>query len=173
MRQLTPLTNLVLACLCAVGLVGSLGLPWYGIVDPASGPSAQAVEDGQGPMESFVGQVSRTFSSDGITSTGTEVLGSHRVLLVILAGIVTLLCVAMLIPGLRAGLRDLLRAVAIASPVLVVVVAVNTPGGDGLEFRWGLVSTVAIALFMASCAWHGSSARSPRAVAAPRTRPVA
>src|SRR5688572_28240503 len=80
MRQLTPLTNLMLACLCAVGLVGSLELPWYSLVDPASGPSAQAVEDGQGPMESFVGQVSRTFTSDGITSSGHEVLAGQRML---------------------------------------------------------------------------------------------
>jgi hypothetical protein len=173
MRQLTPLTNLVLACLCAVGLVASLALPWYALVDPASRPSEQAVADGQGPMESFASQVARTFSSDGLTSSGTDVLGGQRTLLLIVAAVVIVLCIAMLVPALRATLRDPLRAVALAAPVFVVFVAVQAPAADGLEFRWGLVATVAIALFMASSAWHGSSARSPRAVAAARPRPVA
>jgi hypothetical protein len=170
-RQLTPLTNLVLACLCAVGLVGSLELPWYALPDPAKGPSAQAIADGQGPMEAFGKGVVRTFTSDGVTSSGTDVLGGQRTLLLIAAVAVMLLCIATLIPALRSGVRDLLRAVALASPILVLFVAIRAPAADGLEFRWGLVTTVAVTLFMASSAWHASSARSPRAVAAPpRTR---
>ena len=173
MRQLTPITNLMLACLCAMGLLGALELPWFALVDPASGPSAQAIKDGQGPMESFAGQVVRTFSSDGIASSGSDVLGDQRTLLMIVAAIVVVLSVAMLVPALRAALRDVLRAVGLAAPLLVLFIAIQAPGADGLEFRWGLVCTVAIALFMASAAWHGSSARSPRAVAATRTRRVA
>jgi hypothetical protein len=173
MRQLTPVTNLMLACLCAVGLVGALELPWFALVDPASGPSAQAIKDGQGPMESFAGQVVRTFSSEGVATSGSDVLGGERTLLMVVAALIVVLSIAMLIPALRAALRDLLRAVGLAAPLLVLFVAIQAPAADGLEFRWGLVCTVAIALFMASAAWHGSSARSPRAVAAARPRRVA
>ena len=162
MRQLSPLTNLLLAGLSALGLVGALDLPWFAVPDPAKGPSAQAVEDGQGPMTDFVLRLQRTFSSNGITINGTDVLDGKRTLILVLAGAVIVLCTAMLVPALRNGFRDLLRAVALLSPVLVIALAVTAPAADGLEFRWGLVVEVALAIFTASAAWHGSTARVPR-----------
>jgi hypothetical protein len=173
MRQLTPLTNLMLACLCAVGLVGSLELPWYAPVDPGSGPSSQAIRDGQGPMESFVDQFGRTFRSDQTGVSGHDLLAGNRTVVMTLALMVIALCLGMAVPVFRSTVRDVLRAVGLVAPILVLLLAVRAPAAEGLEFRWGLVVSVAIALFMASAAWHGSSARTPRAVAAPRARPAA
>jgi hypothetical protein len=145
-----------------------VALPWFALVDPSKGPTADEVADGQGPMAGFAGQVSRTFSSEGITASGTEVLDAKRTLILVLAAAVVVLCTAMLVPMLRNVFRDLLRAVALASPVLVLFVAIEAPKADGMEFRWGLVVSVAVALFMASAAWHGSSARAPKPAGVPR-----
>jgi hypothetical protein len=167
MRQLTPLTNLVLACLAAVGLVASLGLPWYAPPDATQDPDVA-----YGHVEAIAAHIARTFSSDS-TVSGSDILAGRSSLVPIVAGLVIVLCLAMLVPALRGALRDLLRAISLLSPLGVALLALRAPASQGLDTRWGLYASIAIAVFMASSAWHGSSARSPRAVAAPRARPVA
>jgi hypothetical protein len=161
MRQLNPITNLVLSCLAAVGLVASLELPWY-----ATSPAAENV----GPMEAMGARLLRTFTSDGATTTGTDALGTSRTILLVAAGAVIVLCTAMLLPALRGVLRDLTRAVAIATPMAVLATAVRA--AEGLELRWGLVVTVAVGLFMANATWHGAAARQRREAPAPGRRAI-
>jgi hypothetical protein len=162
MRQLSPHSNLMLACLAAVGLVSSLGLPWYATAETA---------DGLGPMEAIGARLLRTFTSEGVITTGTDTLGGSRTLLLVIAAAVIVLSAAMAVPALRAVFRDVLRAVGFGAPVLVLATAVRSSAG--LELRWGLVVSVAIALVMASAAWHGAAARPRREPAAPRTRAAA
>ena len=159
MRQLSPLTNLVLACLAALGLVASLGLPWY-----ATSPPAEDI----GPMEAMGERLLRTFTSDGAPTTGADALGPNRTIILIAACAVIVLCTALLVPALRGALRDVTRAVAIATPIAVLATAVRA--ADGLELRWGLVVSVAVGLFMANATWHGAAVRQRRPAPAPGRR---
>jgi hypothetical protein len=163
MRQLSPLTNLALACLSAVGLVASLALPWFA---PAQPDPADI-----GSIEAVGLRIGRVFSSGDSVTSGTDAVGAHRSLLLIAAAAVIVLCVAMLLPALRSVLRDPTRVVALAAPGLTLFLAGES--ARGAELRWGVVVSVAVALFVASCAWHGSAARARRPVPAPRTRPAA
>jgi hypothetical protein len=170
MRQLSPLTNLLLACLSALGLVAALGLPWYApaqaLTDPALGLS-----DEQGPMEQFADRFARTFTSGGDTLTGSDAVGTSRELLVIVAVAVMVLSAAMLVPALRAIGRDVLRAVALVAPLALIYLAFDTPGAStALEIRWGLVVGVLVSAFMASSAWHGAGIRVRRPGQPPAAR---
>ena len=166
MRQLSPPTNLLLACLAAFGLLGSLGLPWY--APPHATPAVDLTEvangKGDGPMQHFAQYVGRMFSSTGLTYDGSEALGSARTLLIVLAGLVIVLSVAVVVPALRDALRDVLRAVSLATPVIIGVLAARHPGGHHLEVRWGLLVGLACTLLMASAAWHGSAVRLKKAM---------
>ena len=174
MRQLSPPTNLLLACLAGLGLLATLSLPWYGPehVDQQVDLTRVANGDADGPMQNFAHLVARVFSTSGTTYSGTETLGATRTLLLILVGAVIVLSLAVLIPALRAALRDVLRAVALAAPVIVGVLAVRHPGEGHLEARWGLFVGLAVSLIMACAAWHGSGVRVKRAVPAQRVRAV-
>jgi hypothetical protein len=168
MRQLSPLTNLLLACLSALGLVAALGLPWYAPGLAASDPSA-GLSDGQGPMEQFAERLARTFT-DGSAMTGADALGASRTLLSLVAFAVIVLSLAMLVPAVRPYARDVLRTIAIVAPISVVYLAFDTPGAAAhLEIRWGLLVGVAAAAFMATSAWHGSSIRVKRRPAPARS----
>ena len=162
MRQLSPLTNLMLACLAAVGLVSSLGLPWYASTTTTGAPSdpGQVADAGSDACS----------RAPARRSPGSDVLASGRGLVPVLAGVVIVLSLGMMVPALRASLRDLLRAVALATPVLVGFLAVRHPARSDVEMRWGLVAALAIAVVMASAAWHGSAARSRRPAPQPLKR---
>jgi hypothetical protein len=135
MRQLSPLTNVVLACVSAFALVVSVGLPWF------APPSAAA----------------------GATIAGTDALGSARSLVLILAAAVVVLSVAVTLPAVRTLARDALRAVAIATPLLVLALAMQRVGGGQHEVRWGLLVTLGLALLVATTAWHAGDLRDRRA----------
>ncbi|HVL94282.1 MAG TPA: hypothetical protein VM266_00335 [Solirubrobacteraceae bacterium] len=169
MRQLSPLSNLLLACLSALGLVACLGLPWYGPAGPADDGK---IASGPGPMEQLADHIARTFSTQPGAVAAGDVLGSARPLILIAAGVVIALSLAMLVPALRAPLRDALRAAGLATPLLVAFLALER-AVDGMELRWGVPAMVAVAGFMASAAWHGSTARERRAPTASWSRPAA
>jgi hypothetical protein len=170
MRQLSPVTNLLLACLSALGLVAALGLPWYAPAQPEADPSA-GLSDGPGPMEQFANQLARTFTNGADTITGSDAVGTSRELLLIVAAAVIALSVAMLVPTLRSVLRDVLRAVALVAPIATIYLAFDTPGETAsLEIRWGLVVGVLVSAFMASAAWHGAGIRVRRPGAPPAAR---
>src|SRR3954451_5593779 len=107
MRQLTPLTNLMLSCISALGLLLSLELPWY---------AHPAVDVPDGRVEAVGAQIARTFTS-GDTISGSDVLGSRSTLLYIVAAVVIALSIAMLVPALREPFRDMLRGISLVSPL--------------------------------------------------------
>ena len=157
MRQLTPVTNLLLACFAGLGLMASLRLPWYG--------AAEATPANTGPMEAMGSRLARVFTTDTATTTGADALADQRVLVLGAALGVIGLCSVMLIPVIRRALCDALRALAILLPIAVLAAAVH--GANGLELRWGLIVSLATGLFMANAAWHGASVRAPRKAAPP------
>jgi hypothetical protein len=167
MRQLSAPTNLLLACLAGLGLLGTLTTPWFG--PPHATPKADltqvAVGDGDGPMQHFAQWVGRVFSATGVTYTGNDALAGSKSLLFALVGLLVVLSAAIMVPALRGALRDVLRAVALASPLLIAVLVLRHPGQQHVELRWGAVAALGLGLFMASCAWHGSEFRAKRTAA--------
>ena len=165
MRQLSALTNLVLACAAAVGLVLGLKLPWFAPV--LSAPEQEnAVGQLQGPMDETAALVERIFSSSGPAVTGAEAYGTLDVVVLALAGVTVLLAALCAVPVLRGLVRDLLRMVPLVAPLLLIVNLVSPPAG--LELRWGSFAAIGIAALMASAAWQGGTqarvARTQRAL---------
>ena len=156
MRQFSSATNLVLACLGALGLIGSLGFPWY----------AAPVKDTDvydGPIERGAFHLARVFSHSDATTSGGAAAGSAKPLVFGLAALIIALAAVGLSPASRAKVRDALRAVALVSfPVLLYLAAAH-PGTTGkVAIHWGLPATFAIAVFTFSAAWHGGEVRLKR-----------
>ena len=160
MRQLSPVSNLVLAVFAALGLVTTLDLPWFA-------PLVPDTTDTDGPVERFAWAVSRTFVHHSGAVDGTRALAGSSWLVFALAGTIALLSAAMAAPVLRRALRDVLRAVALATPLLLLVVAARHPGAGAGHWRvhWGLLVALGVGCFAASAAWHGSQIRTKRAPA--------
>lgn len=172
MRQFSPPTNLLLTCLAAIGLVVSLGLPWYGAAQGIS-DSPQDVGTIAGPIEGAAALVARWFSaSDG--AIGSEILGSttqNGLIGLALASI--LLSAAMVVPALRRLAREGLHVIPLAAPAFVVLNMVDQPGAGGMELRPGILIALAAGLMMASAAWHGASLRGARKAPAAYQAPPA
>jgi hypothetical protein len=154
MRQISPATNLVLAVLAGLGLLGSLSQPWY--APPVKDPNIY-----DGPVERTAFAVGKVFSQHDGARTGADALGNTQGLLVGLVAVIAVLCALAAVPPLRSYVRDVLRAVAIALPLIVFYLVVDRP--DGMDIHWGVLAAFAIALFVASAAWHGSAIRVKRA----------
>lgn len=157
MRQANPSTNLVLAILAGLGLLGSLSLSWY------AAPVTDSV-DTDGPVERGAFQVSQVFAAHakGVIS-GNDALGSGRMALVALVAVVALVAFAVGTPALRRPAEDLLRVVAIAAPIVVIVAAAAHPGTNTpVRLHYGMLIGFAAALLMASAAWHGATMREKR-----------
>jgi hypothetical protein len=154
MRQISPATNLVLACLAGLGLLGSLGQPWY--APPVKDPNGY-----DGPVERTAYAVSKVFSQHDGAVSGADALGNTQTVLTGLVAAVIVLCVLAGVPALRSYVRDVLRAVAIALPLIVFYTVVDRPTRQ--DIHWGVLAAFAIAAFVASAAWHGSAIRVKRA----------
>jgi hypothetical protein len=163
MRQLSPLTNLMLAVLASIGVAITLGLPWYAATpvvpnDPASG------------VESAAAAIARWFTSDGSTVTGTEALRGAESALLLACGLTALLSMAVLAGPIRSYLRGPLKLVALSAPVIVVVHLFHQPVGE--ELRWGTFVALAASLLMANSAYHGAEIRDPRPAPGPYRPPA-
>ena len=155
MRQLTPLTNLLLTALFAAGLVVTLGLPWYGR------PPERALDAPEpGQVEALAATVARMFGDAGAKLIGAEAAPTAKVALMVIAGASVLLAAGMLVVLLRSVLRPVLRAVPMVAAAVVLVQMLNPPAG--MELRWGIFAALAAALAMANSAFHGAELRAPR-----------
>ena len=174
MRQLNPLSNIVLACLAAVGLVASLSLPWYApaVIHGKTDLGAVAEGEADGPMQHFSDWVQRVFSTGGRTVSGADALGNQKMIILGIAVVVAVMCLVMLLPAMRPLLRDIVRVVGLLAPAAVLWLGfVDKPGNVQLEIRWGLIVSALVAFFMASCAWHVGSVRKQKVAAVrPSTR---
>jgi len=155
MHGLSPLTNIVLALLAAVGIVPVLAQPWF----------AAAVDsnDGfQGPVELMGEAIGRWFGSSGTTATGAEVLATGEAVLLAVVAATVVLVLAMLVPGLRMSVRSLVRLLPFAAPVVVLVLIVSEASSSAVEPRWGAFAALAVATFMASSAYNAGDMPVPK-----------
>ena len=154
MRQLSPSSNLVLVVLAALGLLGTLSLPWFAA--PAVDTTAT-----DGPVERAAFQVSHFFQTGakGMVGGG-DALGGARAVLFVLVVVVVVLTAAVSVAAVRKQAEDLLRVVALAAPVVVIGTAVAHPGETGpVHVHYGLLVALLVTLLMSSAAWQGSSMR--------------
>jgi hypothetical protein len=157
-RQLNPSTNLVLAVLAGLGLLGSLSLHWFAM------PTTDPV-DTDGPVERGAYQVGQFFATHAKGQiTGTDGLGGGRSVLLVLVGIVVLTAVAVSAPALRRQAEDFLQLLALAAPVVVigVVIAHSGTGNAPVRIHFGFLIGLALTLLMSSAAWQGATMREKR-----------
>lgn len=171
MRQLSPLTNLLLACAAAAGLALSIGLPWYAASQAVNDADAGAIGDVQGPLETAAADAFDVFAGTEATVTGAELLTTGQSVLLVLGGLTAVFGLAFFAGIFRGLTRELLRIVPLAAPVAVAYHLVDHPA-PGLELRWGLLASLAIAGFMASSAWHASTRPAPKPRPAPYVPPA-
>ncbi len=154
MRQLTPPANLVLTILAAFGLLGTLGMPWFAA--PAVDLNAT-----DGPIERGAFQVGQFFATHAKSMVdGSVALGGAKTVLFGLVIVVVALVGAVSIAAVRKPAEDLLRLVALLSPMVVILVAVAHPGDSApLHIHYGSLVALAASLLMASAAWQGCSMR--------------
>lgn len=161
MRQLNPSTNLVLAVLAGLGLLGSLTLPWFAA--PVEDPTAT-----DGPIERAAFQVGHVFDGDAAGAvSGAEALGSAQVAILGLVVLIAVVGIAVMTPAVRRQAEDLMRVVVLAAPVVVVLAAVAHPGTEApVSLHYGLLVSVAACALMGNAAWHGASMRQKHAAPA-------
>jgi putative effector of murein hydrolase LrgA (UPF0299 family) len=147
----------MLAVLTGLGLLASLSLPWFAA--PETDPN-----DVDGPVERAAFQVSRVFASGAKgTVDGSAAAGSARVAIVGIVVLVTLLALAVLTPAIRRQAEDLLHLVALAVPIVVLLVVIAHPGTTTpVHLHYGTLVSLAVSLFMASAAWNGARMREKR-----------
>ena len=157
MRQVSPATNLVLACLSAFGLVAAFDLPWFA-------PPLVLDDPHLGSVERTADQLGGVFQHSGAAMTGRDAFAGAHLLLVGLPAVIVLLCVLMAVPALRDLLREALRAAAVAAPLAVAYLVVGRPGEAQGDVHWGALVGLALSVFLTSAAWHGSMLKAPRPV---------
>jgi len=163
MRQLTPATNLVLACLAAVGLVFTLDLPWLA-------PTVTDPNGGDGPVEQAAFQFARVFEHVPEATSGSAALAAGaRSVVTLLALTVIALALLAFHPALRGGLRDITRGVGISVPLIVLYLVFVRPGEVDGSLHWGAPVAVAVSMFLSSTLWQGALIRARRPVPAPWT----
>ena len=160
MRGFSPLINILLTCVAAGTLAPVLGMPWFG--------AALDSNDGtQGSIELMGEAIGRWFTGSGVTSTGSETLGSLEMALLAVAGGTALLALAMLVPALRTGTRQLVKVLPLAAPLLVLIGILAEAGAASVEPRYGAFVALAVTIFLVTSAQQAGEMREKKPVAKP------
>lgn len=161
MRQLSPVTNLVLAVLAGLGLLASLGLPWY------AAPATSSMTT-DGPVERAAWQIGHFFQGDALgLVSGHEALGASQASVAVLVFAVALAAVGMAAAGTRRPAADLLRILAPLAPLMIAALGVSSAGRDAQGVvHFGFAVSVALSILLASAATHGARLRARRRPAA-------
>ena len=156
MRTLGFRTHVLMALAAAVGLVATLGRPWY-----APAPTTEEVAgigDINGPLNSFFDGVER-WIGDPAGATGWSSLGHVGIALAAMAGVAALGALACLAPPLQTLGRDMLRYGALAAFGLAAWKLMDPPGDNAaLELRNGALAAAGCALVLLTCAAAVASA---------------
>jgi hypothetical protein len=157
-RQLSPSTNLVLAVLAGLGLLGSLGLPWFAspILDPVRT---------DGPIEKGAFQVGRFFAAGAPgTVNGSDAAGGLLAVVVGVVALMTILVLAVGTPSIRRHAEEYLRILVFVAPVVVIATAiVHTGTNVPVHVHYGLLVSLVATGLMCSAAWHGANMREKKA----------
>jgi hypothetical protein len=145
MRTLGFRTHALLAVAAAVGVIASLGEPWY-----AQAPKA-AQQDGSigslnGPVEGLTAGISRWVTeADG--TRGWDALGTWGSVLAALAALTALGALGCLVPALQGVAREALRYGGLATFGVALWKLIDTPGPNQvMEPRIGAFVATAAAL---------------------------
>jgi hypothetical protein len=145
MRTLGFRTHVLFAVAAAVGVIASLGQPWY-----AAAPRA-VQDDGSigslhGPVEGLSAGIGRWISETS-GSTGWEGLGIWGSVLAGLAALTALGALGCLVPALQGAAREALRYSSLGMFGVAVWKLIDTPGPNQvMEPRFGAFVATAAAL---------------------------
>ena len=150
MRTLGFRTHVLLAVAAAVGVIASLGEPWYA---PAPRVQADTASVGSlhGPVEGLSAGISRWVTeTSGIN--GWDGLGSWGTALAAFAAMTALGSLGCLVPALQGVAREALRYAGLATFGLAVWKLIDTPGPNAaMEPRFGaFVATIAALVVVTS-----------------------
>jgi hypothetical protein len=170
MRTLGFRTHILLVLAGAIGIVASLGRPWYA-KPPAPLSDNSERFDVHGPLRGVVDAADRWISEAG-GITGWDSLGTSGQVLAALSLLAALCAVGCIVPALQGLVGEPLRYVSFAVFALAVWRIVDTPGpNDALELRLGALIALASATMLWVSAQGVASAPSRRRVAPPRYTP--
>jgi hypothetical protein len=150
MRTLGFRTHALLAVAAAVGVIASLGEPWYA---PAPRVQADAASVGSlhGPVEGLSAGVAR-WVTETAGINGWDGLGSWGNALAGFAALTALGALGCLVPALQGVAREALRYGSLATFGLSVWKLIDTPGPNAaMEPRFGaFVATIAALIVVTS-----------------------
>jgi len=141
MRTIGFRSNILFAIAAAVGVVASLGRPWYG----------RAADPTDARMEDLFNGIGRAFTESGGTS-GWDALKTADTVIAGLAVATVALLVLALAPAIQRYVQRLARWTALAAFGVVLVKLIDEPGANSLnEPRHGvLIALAASAVLLAS-----------------------
>jgi hypothetical protein len=120
------------------------------------------VDPDLGAVERAATQFAAVFGSADGAMTGHDAFANAQTLLMGMPAAIVVLCLLMAVPALRDLVREPLRAVACGAPVVVAYLVLARPGDATGALHWGALAGMALTVFLASAAWHGSALKGPR-----------
>ena len=151
MRTIGFRSNVLFIVAAAIGLLASLGRPWYAISPRATVEEAR-IGEVNGPVEAFFLRLGREFTT-ATGTTGWEAFKTTDTLLAVLVAIAVVSAFGSLMAGLEEPSREVLRLATLAMLGIVVVKLANTPDAAGLvERRQGAWIALGVTGIMASSA---------------------
>jgi len=161
MRTLGFRTHVLLAIAGAIGVLYSLGRPWYGGALPAKTEDETGIGDIHGPLNAFFDGVKRWVTS-GEGVTGWQALDHWGQMIAAMAVVAVLGALACLTPSLQALGRDFTRYGSLAALAIVAWKLLDPPGDNAvLELRSGalIAGVFAVMLFVCSAGVASAPAR--------------
>ncbi len=177
MRTLGFRTHVLLAIAGAIGVLYSLGRPWYGAALLAEPESETGIGDIHGPLNAFFDGVKRwATSADGVA--GWQALDHWGQMVAAMVAVAVLGSLACLAPGLQVLGRDLARYGSLAALAIVAWKLVDPPGDNAVfELRSGalIAGVFSIMLFVSASGVANAPLRrkvAPRRFQAPPPPPA-
>jgi hypothetical protein len=149
MRTLGFRSHVLIAVAAAVGLIASLGRPWYAV---APEPAASTY-----PGSNLADSFERLVSDPGGT-TGWDALGGWGTVIAVVAAATAAGALGCLVPAVQGVARELVRYGALACFAIVAWKLLDHPS-EGTELRMGAVLAAVAALI--SCTSGSAAAAAP------------
>jgi hypothetical protein len=170
MRTLGFRTHVLLVVAGAIGVLASLGRPWFGPAPPPL-PDNSTTFDVHGPLYGLLDAMGR-WVSEPAGKTGWETLGTSGQVLAGVSLLAAVCAVGCFVPALQGLVAEPLRYVSFAAFGLTVWRVIDSPGpNEALELRLGALIALGSATMLWVSAQGVASAPSRRRVAPPRYTP--
>ena len=165
MRTLGFRTHVLLAIAGAIGVLYSLGRPWYAAAPPVKPEEVADIGDVNGPLTGFVDGTKRWFTSgEGIT--GWHALDHWGQMIAAMAAVAIVGTLIVFMPPAQRLGRDLARYGSLATLALVAWKLVDPPGSNAaFELRGGALLAGFFAIVLFTCASGVANAPLRRKVA--------